>query len=68
MYVTGFVCYWGTIIALEPEPKPFNKGLIFMKDTDILLSGDKWTFAVNVALNDYLSLIKGIRFVLGQIR
>jgi hypothetical protein len=39
-----------------------------MKDTDILLSGDKWTVAVNVALNDYLPLIKGIRFVLGQIR
>jgi hypothetical protein len=68
MYVTGFVCYWGTVIAIEPEPKPFNKGLIFTKDTDILLSGDKWTIAVNVALDDYLTLIKGMRFVLGQVR
>ena len=36
-----------------PEPKTFNKGLIFVKDTDILLSGDKWTIVINIALDDY---------------
>jgi hypothetical protein len=39
-----------------------------MKDRDILLTGDKWTIAVNVALDDYLSLIRGMRFALGHIR
>jgi hypothetical protein len=39
-----------------------------MKDRDILLTGDKWTIAVNVALDDYLNLIRGMRFELGQIR
>jgi hypothetical protein len=39
-----------------------------MKDRDILLTGDKWTIAVNVALDDYLNLIRGMRFALVQIR
>jgi len=27
--------------VMVPEPKDFDKGLVFVKDTDILLSGDK---------------------------
>jgi hypothetical protein len=36
-----------------PEPKVFDKGLIFIKDTNILLSGDKWTIVVSITLDDY---------------
>jgi hypothetical protein len=39
-----------------------------MKDRDILLTGDKWTIAVNIALDDYLNLIKGMKFALTQTR
>ena len=52
---------------VEPEPKTFNKGLIFVKDTDILLSGDKWTIVINVALDDYEALIYNMKMILDQI-
>ena len=42
---------------MGPEPKTFNKGLIFVEDTDILLSGDKWTIVINTALDEYEALI-----------
>jgi len=51
-----------------PEPKTFDKGLIFVKDTNILLSGDKWTIAVNVALDDYTALVQIMRATLNHIR
>jgi hypothetical protein len=35
---------------------------------DILLTGDKWTLAVNIALDDYVALIQGMRIILAQIR
>jgi hypothetical protein len=60
-----------TIIAFSTEagvaPTIYNKGLIFMKDRDIMLTGDKWTFTVNIALDDYVNLIQGMRFKLAQI-
>jgi len=47
---------WGAATAASmPEPK--GKGLIFVKDTDILLSGDKWIIAVNIPLDDYTTLV-----------
>lgn len=39
-----------------------------MKDADILLSGDKWTIAVSIAIDDYVSPVKTMRLVLGQVR
>jgi hypothetical protein len=50
----------GTIIAFrkaEMASTIYDKGLIFMKDRDILVTGDKWTLAVNIALDDYVNLI-----------
>jgi len=38
---------------MVPEPRNFDKGMVFVKDTDILLSWDKWTVVVNIALDDY---------------
>jgi hypothetical protein len=62
----------GGIIALSVKAgvtsAPFDKGLIFMKDRDILLTGDKRTMAVNIALDDYVHLIQGMRFILTQIQ
>jgi len=51
-----------------PEPQTFDKGLIFVKETDILLSGDKWTIVVNIALDDYGALVYTMRTILEQIR
>jgi hypothetical protein len=62
----------GTIVAFSTEAGVtsalYDKGLIFMKDRDILLTGDKWTLAVNIALDDHVNLIQGMRFILAQIR
>jgi hypothetical protein len=62
----------GTIIAVGTRAGVastlFDKGLIFMKDRDILLTGERWTLAVNIALDDYVNLIQGMRFILTQIQ
>jgi hypothetical protein len=54
--------------AMVIEPKPFDKGLVFVKDTDILLSGDKWTIVVNIALDDYTLLIDNMKSMIDYIR
>ena len=51
-----------------PEPQALDKGLIFVKDTDILLSGDKWTIAINIAIDDYAALVDITKMTLTQIR
>jgi len=51
-----------------PESRTFDKGLIFVKDTNILLSGDKWTIVVNIAVDDYTALVYIMRASLNQIR
>jgi hypothetical protein len=62
----------GIIVLLSIEARIastiYDKGLIFMKDRDILLTGDKWTLAVNIALDDYANLIQGMRFILAQTK
>jgi hypothetical protein len=68
MYVSGIASHIVSCIGSNTDPGPYNKGLIFLKDRDILLTGDKWTIAVNIALDDYLSLTKGMRFALAQIQ
>jgi hypothetical protein len=50
-----------------PEPKTFDKGLAFVKDTDILLSGDKWTIVVNIALDDCDALAYTMNMTLNEI-
>ena len=51
-----------------PEPQTFDKGLIFVKETNILLSGDKWTIIVNIALDDYDVIVNTMRATLKQVR
>ena len=46
-----------TIGMVVPEPQTFDKGLIFVKETDIPLSGDKWTILMKIALDDYDALV-----------
>jgi hypothetical protein len=41
-----------TAAMVEPIPQNLDKGLLFVKDTDILRSGDKWTIVVNIAVED----------------
>jgi hypothetical protein len=53
---------------MVPEPMTFHKELVFVKDTDILLSGDKWTIAVNIALDDYAILIENMKIVLVNVK
>ena len=59
---------WGAATSASmPEPKLFDKGLIFVKDTDILLSGDKLTIAVNIPLDDYSTIVYLMKSMLGDI-
>jgi hypothetical protein len=53
---------------MVPEPRNFDKGMVFVKDTDILLSGDKWTVVVNIALDDYDVLIDNMKSILYAVR
>jgi hypothetical protein len=55
-------------VAIVPEPKVFDKGLVFVKDTDVLLSGDKWTIVVNIALDDYSNLVELMKAMIKQVR
>ena len=57
MYITGVVICGAATGMVVPEPKAFDKGLIFVKDTDILLSADKWTIVVNSSLDEYDTLV-----------
>jgi hypothetical protein len=66
--IAGFVVSGVNAAIVEPVPKEFDKGLIFVKDTDILLSGDKWTIAVNIAVNDYEELIGLMKLIIKQIQ
>jgi len=60
---------WGSTAAMVmPEPVTFDKGLVFVKDTDILLSGDEWTIVVNIALDDYDALVHIMKTTLNQVR
>jgi hypothetical protein len=68
MCVTDFVLSWGAILTTVPESRQFHKGLIFVKETDELLSGDKWTIAVNTALDDNKTLVEVMRLMLEQVR
>jgi hypothetical protein len=52
---------------MVPEPKIFYKGLMFVKDTDILLSEDKWTIVVNIALDDYATLVDTMKLILNHV-
>jgi hypothetical protein len=54
--------------AMVSEPMNFDKGLIFVKNTDILLSGDRWTIVVNIALSDYDMLIENMKLILSDVR
>ena len=51
-------------VAIVTKPKAFNKGLMFVKNTDILLSGNKWTIMVNIALEDYSNLMELMNFTI----
>ena len=51
-----------------PESRTLDKGLIFVKDTNILPSGDKWTVVVNNALDDYNALAHTMKITLNQLR
>ena len=67
-YITGYVTCGVFAAAIVPEPRNFDKGLVFVKDTNILLSGDKWTIVVNIALNDYDALIESTKSVLYAVQ
>jgi len=67
-YVSGFLIWGAAAVASVPEPSIFDKGLIFVKDTDNLLSGDKWTIVVNIVLDGYATIVDLTRSMLSHNR
>jgi len=60
---------WGSTAGIVmAEPRTFDKGLVFVKDTDIFLSGDKWTTVVNITLDDYDALVLIMKTNLNKVR
>ncbi|PSN32097.1 hypothetical protein C0J52_23919 [Blattella germanica] len=45
-----------------------DKGMVFMKDRDILLTGDKWTIVLEIGLDDYNYLSNGMAEALMTIK
>jgi hypothetical protein len=59
---------WGAAaVASVTEPKIFGKGLIFVEDSVILLSGDKWYKGGNIALGDCNTLVSLMKSMFGHI-
>ena len=51
------------IEALHPSdarPNVLNKGLVFLKEKDVLLSGDKWTVVLDFGLSSYYNALSNI--------
>ena len=65
---SGFIVWSVSTAISDSEPKEFDKGLIFVKDTDVLLSGDQWTIVVNIALDDYTNVVDLLKSMLRSIR
>ena len=49
------------MLTLEAYEGEFNKVLVFLKERDILLIGDKWTIVMEVAVDDYVRMIANMR-------
>ena len=37
-----------------------DRGLVFLKERDVLLTGDRWTVVVEIGIEDYVYLVKGM--------
>lgn len=46
-----------TNVSIQREPS-IAKGLLYLREDDILLSGSKWSIAVDINLNDYRQVIQ----------
>jgi hypothetical protein len=60
--------FWGSYCNNWTLAETFDKGMLFIKDTDILLSRDKGNIVVNVAVDVYMMLVDTMKLVLGHIR
>jgi len=67
LLIAGIVIWGTTAGMMVPEPRTFDKGLVIVKVTDILLSRDKWTIVVNIALDNYNALIYIMKRMIHQI-
>lgn len=65
------VCFTRTLTKDSRQPDAdlaLDKGAVFLKDRDVLLTGDKWTIVVNINLEVYRNLIVRIREILEEAR
>jgi hypothetical protein len=49
------------VLVTGQTVKPLNHSVIFLKETDIILTSDSWRFAIDVRLSTYLDVISTIR-------
>jgi hypothetical protein len=58
LYVTGFLLI--TVVAGQTI-KPLNHTVAFLKETDVVLTSDKWRVVVNVELSTYSDIMSTLR-------
>jgi hypothetical protein len=58
LYVTGILL---STIAAAQIVQPLNHAVLFMKETDIVLTSDEWRIALNVKLSTYHDIIATIK-------
>jgi len=61
LYVTGFILSLAIAEPLEPFVQPLNSNVIFLKETDIIVTNDAWHIAIDIDVRTYHDIISTIR-------
>jgi hypothetical protein len=63
LYVTGgYLCVsTSNGVAYEPLVQPLNRSVLFLKDSDVVLSSDVWQVALNLNISTYEDVLSSIK-------
>jgi hypothetical protein len=49
------------VVVAEPFVQPLNHTVVFLKETEIVVTSDTWRIALNIDLSTYRKIISTIR-------
>ena len=61
LYVTGFILSLTIADPLEPFVQSLNNNVIFLKETDIVVTNDVWRIAIDIDIRTYHDVISTVR-------
>ena len=61
------MCVSGYLNPVQLQPQ-LDKGLVFLKDRDILITGQKWTIVLEVGIDDYVYVLRGMKVAVDAIQ